>query len=747
VIITANLLITLPNWVSDSDLDASSDVIQFTATYVPHENITITSNAEFDTFGFPGDGSPSFPYVIEGYSITTEEYCISITNTTVHFVIEDCLLTDAIESGISLDNATHGTIRNNIISGIYAGIRLHQDSHNSIVNNTVFGNDYGVIFESSNDNTFTNNTVSGNSESGVDVFSSNHSLFAGNTISGNSRVGLDLSDCWNNSVVNNVISNNFGDGIYIEGSSNNVITNNTIAGNYRDGIELYYSPDNTLSGNTLMDNGVNILGYTLNMWKQNITADNTQNGKLLGYFWNRTGGVIDGTQYDQVILANCTGVTVENGTYENNPMGVELAYSSHCNLANNTIFRSREYGVYFYESSNNTVVNCTISESTVDGLMISFYSSTNMFANNTISKNGDTGMHIYAASNNNTVVNNTIFANSVDGLRCSSDIKGTLIYQNHFGYNFNRNAYDSGTDNHWNISGKGNSWSDYGGSGVYPIPGGAGSVDHHPSIYQLDSTPPTIDHPPDIKYVEGTTGHNITWTPSDENPFFYQLYQASFLVEEDYWYGGPISISIDGLSVDFYGYRILVLDIGFNWVEDVVIVTVVQELDAPTIDSPNDIEYEVGTTGHNITWTPSDVNPFYYIIYRNGTELIPAAWDGGLITVIVDGLSVGVINYTIVVFDTSGNWNHDTVFVTVVPQATTTTTTPITTTTTTSSTSTTTSTSPTGTTETTPTTTSPTSTSTTTPSDDDVIVILYFGISVALGIFTVVIVYAIRKRK
>lgn len=882
ITLPATVMIAPPSQIYESGQEAPTDSNKHLSWFAPRDNITITSNIDFETFGFPGNGSPTDPYIIQGYNITEEEYCISIEDTDAYFIIENCLLTDADESGIFLDNVTHGIITNNIISGNWDGLRFWRASNNYILNNTVFGNDLGIqITNLSNNNTFVKNNVSRNLGSGVQVYSSSsNNTFVNNTISHNSGTGLGLSDTWDNSIIHNTISNNSDDGVYIfrtsnttlslnvlenngfrlwsydleewhvdvtpdntmngkplgyfwnltggiidgslydqiilanctgvtiengvfngysiglqlafstycnvtnstmmynsygmyihyssyntvknstlsandwggiqvefsfnntvesntisenldglyiEDSSHNVITNNTIAANSGDGIKILYSPDNTLSGNTLMGNGVYILGVDFDMWRQNITADNTQNEKLIGYFWNQTGGILDGAQYDQVILANCTGVTVENGTYEYKRMGIELAFSSLCNLTNNTIFRSMECGVYFYESSNNTVANCTVSESTVSGLLLSYHSSNNTIANNTISKNGNIGLSIYSASNNNTIVNNTIFANSVYGLHCGSGIRGTLIYQNRFGHNININAYDTGTDNHWNISGIGNSWSDYSGTGVYLIPGGAGSIDYYPSIYQPDSTPPTIDHPSDIKYVEGTIGHSITWTPNDENPFLYLIYNFTFLVDQSYWYGGPISISVDGLSVGVYGYRILVADIGFNFIEDIVIVTVVQELDVPTIDSPDDVEYEVGTTGHNITWTPSDANPFYYVIYRNGIELSPESWDGGLITVIVDGLNIGVTNYTIVVFDNYGNWNRDTVLITVVPQVTTTTTT--------------------GTTETTPTTTSPTSTPTTPALDEDIMVFVYLGVLATLGIIILVLAFVFRKRK
>jgi hypothetical protein len=165
-----------------------------------------------------------------------------------------------------------------------------------------------------------------------------------------------------------------------------------------------------------------------------------------------------------------------------------------------------------------------------------------------------------------------------------------LIYLNVFANN-EGNACDDGARNNWSITGIGNYWSDYSGTGEYRIPGSAISIDYYPFIYPPETTTPTIDQPADIDYVEGTTGNTIIWTPSD-------------------------------------------------------------------------------------------AHPSHYVVYRNGTEVALASWNGSSITVDVDGLSVGVYNYTIVVYNTSGNWASDTVLVIVLSQATTTTTTTTNTTTT-----------------------------------------------------------------
>ncbi len=85
----------------------------------------------------------------------------------------------------------------------------------------------------------------------------------------------------------------------------------------------------------------------------------------------------------------------------------------------------------------------------------------------------------------------------------------------------------------------------------------------------------------------------------------------------------------------------------------------------PTIDQPADITYEEGSTGHSITWNPSDANPLSYTVTRDGTFVDGGPWSGSSITVNVEGLSVGTYIYNCTVYDTAGNSASDIVNVTV----------------------------------------------------------------------------------
>jgi parallel beta-helix repeat protein len=180
-----------------------------------------------------------------------------------------------------------------------------------------------------------NNTISG-SVTGVTIENSPGIIIANSTIS-NTTSGIDVS------------------------SPDVLIANNTITGNMG-GIKLR-SLNATLVSNSLTNNGVYISGGPVDFWKHAIGPDNLVNGKPIGYFWNLTTGIIDGSPYGQVILANCTGIVVNNGIFENSTIGIELGYCTDCNVEGNSISGAWS-GIYVESSSENIVSNNNVSEST-----------------------------------------------------------------------------------------------------------------------------------------------------------------------------------------------------------------------------------------------------------------------------------------------------------------------------------------------------------------------------------------------
>jgi hypothetical protein len=102
--------------------------------------------------GWPGSGTESDPFIIENYTIegTDEGYCIYIGNTTNHFVIRNCTVSNASysdqyqysqfskyygENGINLYNVENGILKDLSSSG-NLGHGACLDLNNGIISNS-----------------------------------------------------------------------------------------------------------------------------------------------------------------------------------------------------------------------------------------------------------------------------------------------------------------------------------------------------------------------------------------------------------------------------------------------------------------------------------------------------------------------------------------------------------------------------------------------------------------------------------
>ncbi|MFX1260533.1 MAG: hypothetical protein ACFFAZ_00465 [Promethearchaeota archaeon] len=106
----------------------------------------------------------------------------------------------------------------------------------------------------------------------------------------------------------------------------------------------------------------------------------------------------------------------------------------------------------------------------------------------------------------------------------------------------------------------------------------------------------------------------------------------------------------------------------------------------PAVNSPEDITYIVGSSGHSILWVPTDANPDCYLVLLEKSLLTCGfySYDND-VNIIVDGHEPGVYNYSIIVTDAACNQIKDQVVVTVLEEPTPTTTTTTSTTTTSTS--------------------------------------------------------------
>ncbi|MCK4457461.1 MAG: right-handed parallel beta-helix repeat-containing protein [Thermoplasmata archaeon] len=300
--------------------------------------------------------------------------------------------------------------------------------------------------------------------------------------------GIRLLRVWNCSITNNIVTDS-GISIFLDLSYEATVTNNEMKGN-----------------------GIFINGYLLSHWNTHtIDESNTVDGRPVRYWKNVAGGRVP-LDAGQVILANCTGVLVENQDISGGLTGIRLSFSSGNVVANNTLSNGSG-GISLLYSDDNIVTSNAVSSSGHSGIGL-FISMNNSITENKVYGNGfgiglgDSNYNYIARNNvsfstwggiilgenpgNNTIVNNTLFSNGGFGIH-SNVSNYNRIYHNNLIRN-GRQVFDPTHSNSWDngYPSGGNYWSDYAGvdncSGpnqdVCPDPDGIGDT---PYVIDFDS--------------------------------------------------------------------------------------------------------------------------------------------------------------------------------------------------------------------------------------------------------------------
>lgn len=355
--------------------------------------------------------------------------------------------------GITLRYSMNIVVNNNNCSENSDGIILDESNLNSIENNTLLNNINGIRLDPSSElNNITNNTCLNNGY-GISIESSSLNNILKNNTCLKNNYGIKLEQCISNTLINNSCSLNKKDGIYLLESDSNFIINNTCNFNNGYSIFLERSRSNNLKNNSMISCGIGIEGVLLEYWNtHNIGINNTINEKPVYYIKNNSFVIIpSGT--GQVIIANCTNITVKNQDYSNGSIGIISGFSNNntitnCTSDNNTIYgiylfksnftkilnnsyKSANYGMYLLYSDNNKIISNQIQYNNWDGIrfiesdynsllnnfcnsnfngMYIEKSNLNEIKNNTCSNNSYNGLWIWV-SNSNTVINNTCILN------------------------------------------------------------------------------------------------------------------------------------------------------------------------------------------------------------------------------------------------------------------------------------------------------------------------------------------------
>ena len=404
--------------------------ISFSHPLTPIEPIIIDQDSDFSLkYGFLGTGSENTPFIIENYNITKKEGLftgIYIWNTTAHFIIRNCYI-EVLDYGIYINEIQDGTatVENNIIFGsIMGGIRSISGSvdvaGNTVLNCTL----RGIRIEDGG--TISNNTVE-NSYNGIE---GRDAIIEENTVE-NCYTGIYLYDnCQvsKNNILNNdkgieyysatglSIDSNFFDSninpIYSQGQlfeTNNNITNNIFENSkegcfffilystrfYRnsfDKVDMHFfytvnlkimenqfynssiftenNENLTLIGNQFLGGGIEIYELKSEDYFTHLIEDNLVNGKEIGFFVEQSSLNIDGGNYGQLILINCSDSAIQNLDISRTLNGLYLKDCTNLYIQNN-VFHDNNMGI-LSTGSDYLIIEDNIFDDCIYGISFNY---------------------------------------------------------------------------------------------------------------------------------------------------------------------------------------------------------------------------------------------------------------------------------------------------------------------------------------------------------------------------------------
>ena len=676
-------------------------------------------------------------------------------------LVTNCAISNSEGAGLLIASSPSLVVTNNVFikNGIYIfgggmGPPTVGDYYIIEDNNTINGKQFGYFYNSHDmivDGTQYGQIIVVNSSrvdivggdfsevtSGVSfVLSSNCSLESA-TVKQNSMFGIQIYSSTNTSVIDCTIDENAQSAVYNMFSESTNFWNNSICGNgYSIAENVFYPPVTVGPYDELIDNEITHNRYGVFTQGSNITIhhNNISCNRIFGIFhatgdyFNVTSNIIAGNFIDPVVSPQAAGIYISagmNGT-----------------IRNNSIYSNSGYGVVF--GSMGAVNNSVYwNEIGWNGLGNALDGSVNVWDDNVSTGNawsdyvgpGTYSIHYSGVDNYPTFLTDTTtptIEGPDDAIFEFSTLDNVLVWNASDNYPGLYVVYQNGTviaNRTWCFKPieVGLEPMDM---GVYNLTivvyDGAGNHVSDTVIVELvDTTSPTISGPVDFEYAEFDIGNMIVWYPNDANPKNYVIYFEETPLKFGLWNSSSesIAISVDGLELGVYNYTILVTDLSDNLVRDEVLVTVTDGT-LPVVNDAPDVTFTEGSTGYNITWSPTDLHPASFEILLNGSDIKSGLWNstGESIIVNLNGLDIGTYNYTIIMTDAGGNTTSDTVIVTVTAESTTSTTT------------------------TTTTTTSTTTTTTTATTDDTFPPMTLIILSAVAGIFIIfVVILLLRKR-
>ncbi|MBY9001976.1 MAG: right-handed parallel beta-helix repeat-containing protein, partial [Candidatus Heimdallarchaeota archaeon] len=340
---------------------------------------------------------------------------------------------------------------------------------------------------------------------GITDVANGTAIIYNNSCSGDGGILIDESDF---SLITNNTCYEGNVGIVTYYSKNSIIFNNTCTTNYFDAIRTYYSTSSTIANNTFVDGGLTIIENYVEDYDTYLVENNTVNTKPVGYLVSEMDISFLNPSFGQLILIDCTNVTVSNQDFSNVGYGLYYVFCTNTTTTNNT-FSYNTYGANFRQSIGYNIIEGNRFIENNDFAINLVGTDYVTLENNSIFSNGN-GIRIgdsdYTILNNNSLIDNhngiiildgiynnitnNLFQDNIDyAIHIDAISYGNLIYNNSFKDNNDGGiqCFDDGSvgNNTWynSVTMKGNYWSDWSSVGNYTLDGAHGVADLYPLDY------------------------------------------------------------------------------------------------------------------------------------------------------------------------------------------------------------------------------------------------------------------------
>jgi parallel beta-helix repeat protein len=296
--------------------------------------------------------------------------------------------------------------------------------------------------------------------------------------------------------------------------------------------------------------GLRIIGDQLNHLFQTAVINNSINGKQIVYWKNINRGIVpDGA--GQIILVNCSDISIINQAFSNLEVAVALDYCNRVVIQNNTVFNSSFNGFLLRYSNSSTLIDNDVRNTDGEGIVLA-YSENNTVIGNSIMNNSMTGCTIGYSSNTTFISNNirinlygcyilsstnislsyNIFENNTEHAIYLFSSEHSLVTRNEFYFNSltaGSQSYDSQTNptlknifeyNYWNDWIAPDNDSNRIVDEPYTIDGSASNQDLYPltvpySQYVHKLTDPVVLYPNGEETISDIV--TIQWTSSNDS--------------------------------------------------------------------------------------------------------------------------------------------------------------------------------------------------------------------------------------